>query len=284
MRVSRRGVLAGLGLATAGVAGAGTLVEYDVLPGRPLAHRLLGLDGEAGHVPDAEPGPRATGTLPSDHVDTDPGYVLLYPPGAKPGDPLPTVVLPHGAHSSAARKIDSMGLDRFLAASGRRLALAAVDGGDHSYWHARADGQDAGAMVLEDFFPFLHSLGLDPQALWGWSMGGSGALALSATEAGRQLGGVMAVSPALFPSFDDASPDAFDDRGQYDDVMALIRSPRPWTRVDCGTGDPFYRNDLEVLDGLDVETHYSPGAHDTAYWTRVAGSELAWLADRVDAD
>ena len=51
--------------------------------------------------------------------------------------------------------------------------------------------------------------------------------------------------------------------------------------MDCGTGDPFFHNDQDVLDGLDVETHWSPGAHDTAYWTRVAGSELAWLADRI---
>ena len=284
MRVSRRGVLTGLGLATAGVVGAGTLVEYDVLPGRPLAHELLGLNGPAGHIPQATPGPRATGTLPSDHVDTDPGYVLLYPPGSQVGDPMPAVVLLHGAHSSAAGKIDSMGLDRFLAASGRRLALAAVDGGDHSYWHERSDGQDAGAMVLDDFFPFLQQKGLDPQGLWGWSMGGSGALALGATETGRQLGGVVAVSPALFPSFDDANADAFDDQEQYDDVMKLVRAPRPWTRVDCGTGDPFYRVDQDLLDGLDVEVHYSPGAHDTAYWTRVAAGELAWLADRVDAD
>jgi len=283
MQVSRRGVLAGLGLGAVGVAGAGTLVEYDVLPGRTVAHRLLGLDGEAGHIPDTEPGPRLTGTLPSDHVDTDPGYVLLYPPGTNPGDPLPTVVLLHGAHSSAAAKIDSMGLDRFLAASGRRLALAAVDGGDHSYWHERDDGQDAGAMVLEDFFPFLQTKGLDPQGLWGWSMGGSGALALSTTEAGRQLGGVVAVSPALYSSFDDANTDAFDNQGQYEDVMDRIKAPRPYTRVDCGTGDPFYRTDLDLLDGLDVERHYSPGAHDTGYWTRVAGSELAWLADRVGA-
>lgn len=283
MRVSRRGVLTGLGLGVAGVAGAGALGEYDVLPGRPLAYRLLGLDGEAGHIPDAQPGPRSTGTLTSNHVDTDPEYVLLYPPGARPGDPLPTVVLLHGAHSSAANKVDSMGLDRFLAASGRRLALAAVDGGDHSYWHERADGQDAGAMVLEDFFPFLRGKGLEPHALWGWSMGGSGALALGATDQGRQLSAVVATSPALFPSFDDANADAFDDRSEYDAVIELVRSPRPPTRVDCGTGDPFYRNDLDVLDGLDVEAHYSPGAHDTAYWTRVAGSELAWLADRIGA-
>ncbi len=284
MRVSRRGVLTGLGLGTVGVVGAGTLVEHDVLPGRPLAHRLLGLNGPAGHVPDAEPGPRTTGTLPSDHVDTDPGYVLLYPPGSKPGDPLPTVVLLHGAHSSAAGKIDSMGLDRFLAASGRRLALAAVDGGDHSYWHERSDGQDAGAMVLADFLPFLGDRGLDPQAFWGWSMGGFGALALGATERGREMSGIVAVSPALWSDFADVSPDAFDTRTQYDAGMRLVAGRRPATRVDCGTGDPFYRDDQDVLGGLDVETHWSPGAHDTAYWTRVAGSELAWLADRIGAD
>jgi S-formylglutathione hydrolase FrmB len=271
-------------MATAGVVGAGTLVEHDVLPGRPLAHRLLGLNGPAGHIPDAEPGPRSAGSLSSDHVEIDPGYVLLYPPGTQPGDPLPTVVLLHGAHSSAAEKIDSMGLDRFLAASGRRLALAAVDGGDHSYWHRREDGQDAGAMVLEEFLPFLRSHGLDPQGLWGWSMGGFGALTLGATEQGRRMGGIVAVSPALWPSYGEASPDAFDTRAQYDAGMRLVTSARPWTRVDCGTGDPFYRNDLDVLDGLDVETHYSPGAHEVAYWTRVAGSELAWLADRLDAD
>jgi pimeloyl-ACP methyl ester carboxylesterase len=284
VRVSRRGLLTGAAAGVVGVAGAGTLVERDVLPGRPLAHRLLGLNGAAGHIPDADPGPRSTGTLPSDHVDTDPGYVLLYPPGSRPGDRLPTVVLLHGAHSSAAQKIDSMGLDHFLAASGRRVALAAVDGGDHSYWHERSDGQDAGAMVLEDFLPFLRDRGLDPQGFWGWSMGGFGALALGATEEGRRMNGVVAVSPALWPDYDDVSPDAFDTREQYDAGMRLVASDRPPTRVDCGTGDPFYRDDLDVLDGLDVEVHYSPGAHDTAYWTRVAGSELAWLADRLDAD
>lgn len=261
--------------------GAGALVEYDVLPGRPLAHELLGLNGQPGHVPDVTPGPSRSGTLASDHVETDPGYVLLYPPGSTPGEPLPCVVLLHGAHSSAAGKVASLGLDRFLAASGHRMALAAVDGGDHSYWHERSDGQDAGAMVLHDFMPFLRDRGLDPQAFWGWSMGGFGALALSATETGRRLSGALAVSPALWPDYDEATPGAFDDRAQYDAGMRLVRAPRPWTRVDCGTGDPFYRNDLAVLDGLDVETHWSPGAHDPAYWTRVAPGQLDWLAARL---
>ena len=281
MRVSRRGLLAGTAAGLAAVAGAGALVEEDVLPGRPLMHRLLGLNGPAGHIPRASPGPRDTGTLPSDHVDTDPGYVLLYPPGSRPGDPMPVVVLLHGAHSSAAGKIESMGLDHFLAASRRRLALAAVDGGDHSYWHERSDGQDTGAMVLDDFLPFLRDRGLDPQGFWGWSMGGFGALALGATEQGRQMSGVVATSPALWTSYDDVTPGAFDSREQWEAGMRLVESARPWTRVDCGTGDPFFHNDQDVLDGLDVETHWSPGAHDTAYWTRVAGSELAWLADRI---
>ena len=281
MHVTRRSLVVGTGAAAAGLVGAGALVEHDVLPGRPLAHELLGLNGDPGHIPDVTPGRRVVGTLPSDHVDTDPGFVLCYPPGARPGDRLPAVVLLHGAHSSAVGKVDSMGLDRFLAASGHRMVLAAVDGGDHSYWHERSDGQDTGAMVLDDFIPFLRDHHLEPGAFWGWSMGGFGALALSATPTGRELGGALAVSPALWPSWDEVPSDAFDTREQYDAGMALVRGTRPWTRVDCGTGDPFYRNDLEVLEHLDVETHWSPGAHDTGYWTRVAPGQLDWLAARV---
>ncbi len=52
-----------------------------------------------------------------------------------------------------------LGLDRFLAAGVRAglppLAIASVDGGT-TYWHRRQDGEDAGAMVLEEFVPLLH--------------------------------------------------------------------------------------------------------------------------------
>ena len=119
---------------------------------------------------------------------------------------------------------DELGLDRFLAASGHRMAVAAVDGGVASYWHERADGQDARRMVREEFLPLLAEQGLDADrpGLLGWSMGGLGVLMLGA-ELDRDLP-VLAVSPALWPSYDQVMTDlAFDDEEQYDECMALAR-------------------------------------------------------------
>jgi enterochelin esterase-like enzyme len=268
--------------AIGGVVTGGSLVEHDVLPGRSRAYDLLGLTGEAGVVPDVEPGPRREGVVSSDRVAQDPHYVVSYPPGTTPGDALPVVVALHGAGRTAEAWFDELSVDAFLAASGHRFAVAAVDGGLRSYWHERVDDQDPGAMVREEFLPVLADLGLDaaePPFL-GWSMGGLGALRLSA-EVGTP---VLAVSPALWPSYDQALPEAFDTEEQYDASMALARRALAEdARVDCGTGDPFYRDVREVLDGIDVEQHYERGAHDAAYWTRVLPEQLDWLAERVSA-
>ncbi len=117
-------------------------------------------------------------------------------------------------------------------------------------------------------------------------MGGLGVLMLGAELAadGADVP-VLAVSPALWPAYDQVTTDfAFDNESQYDACMALARAELvAGTRVDCGTGDPFYRDVREVLDGTDVEEHYEPGAHDTAYWTRELPGQLDWLADRLSA-
>lgn len=281
MRVTRRRLLAaGGGIAVAGAAGG--LVEYDVLPGRSRAYDLLGLTGDAGIVPDVDPGPRREGVVVSDRVAEDPHFLVSYPPGSRPGDALPVVVALHGAGRTAEAWFDELSVDVFLAASGHRFAVAAVDGGLRSYWHERSDGQDAGAMVREDFLPVLHDLGLDTAApvLLGWSMGGLGALRL-----GAQIGApVCAVSPALWPAYDQALPEAFDTEDQYDECMALAReSLAAGARVDCGTGDPFYRDVRAVVGEFDAEEHYTAGAHDAAYWTRVLPGQLAWCAERLSA-
>jgi S-formylglutathione hydrolase FrmB len=287
VRVSRRVLLASGGAVV--VAGAGgTLIEYDVLPGRSRAHDLLGLNGEAGVVPDDEPGPRVEGVLRSEYVDDDPAYWISYPPGSEPGDELPVVVALHGAGRTAETWCDTLSLDVYLAASGRRMAMAAVDGGLASYWHQRDDGQDPRRMVREEFLPMLGEQGLDVSTpgLLGWSMGGLGVLMLGAELAadGADVP-VLAVSPALWPAYDQVSTDlAFDDESQYDACMGLARAELvAGTRVDCGTGDPFYRDVREVLDGADVEEHFEPGAHEPAYWTRELPGQLTWLADRLSA-
>ncbi len=286
MHLSRRALLGAGGLLTATGVGGG-LVEHDLLPGRTTAHELLGLNGEAGEIPEVAPGPRAEGVLNSDLVDLRPRYWISYPPGTRPGDRMPVVVALHGAGSTAEGWCDRLGLDAFLAASGHRMAVAAVDGGTSSFWHERSDGQDAGRMLLEEFLPVLAERGLDlgACALLGWSMGGLGALLAGArlAEDGPPPP-VLAVSPALWPAYDQAMPGAFDTEEQYDACMALVdRGLDLDCRVDCGTGDPFYRDVRTVLEGHDVPQHYAAGAHDPAYWTRVLPGQLDWLATRLSA-
>ena len=139
VRVSRRVLLASGG-AVVVVGAGGALVEYDVLPGRSRAYDLLGLNGEAGVVPDVEPGPRVEGVLQSEYVDDDPAYWISYPPGSRPGDGCRSwsrCTVPAAPRRRGATRLS---LDVYLAASGRRMALAAVDGGLTSYWHER-DGR-----------------------------------------------------------------------------------------------------------------------------------------------
>lgn len=267
-------------------AGAGgALVEYDVLPGRSRAHYLLGLTGDPGTIPDVAPGERDEGRLASSFVETDPHWVVSYPPGVSPGEPLAVVVALHGAGRTAEAWCDALGVDRFLAASGHRFAVAAVDGGLRSFWHERSDGQDAGRMVHDEFVPLLADRGLVLAGVLGWSMGGLGGLVLGSrlAETGNQRP-VLAVSPALWPAYDQAMATAYDTQQQYDDTMRQARAQLARdTRVDCGTADPFYRDIRSVLEGIDVEQHYERGAHDAAYWTRELPGQLDWLAARISA-
>jgi S-formylglutathione hydrolase FrmB len=276
-------LVGGAGVVAVGAGGA-ALVEYDVVPGRPALHRLLHLDGPRGHIPDVATGPVVTGRLTSSHVPSEPEFRIAYPPGVDEGARLPVVVVLHYAGSSAERAFRILGLPEFLADSGARMALAAVDGG-RSYWQAHDDG-DWGALVLEDLLPMLADRGLDVDApAWlGWSMGGYGVLRLAASRQrdGLPNGPVVGVSPALWPAYDETTPTAFLDEAAYDDAMALLADqPLPDCRLDCGTGDPFYRNVLDFTDGSAVETHFEAGGHDPGYWTRELPGQLAWLAARV---
>jgi hypothetical protein len=72
------------------------------------------------------------------------------------------------------------------------MALVSVDGGD-TYWHARRDGSDTGAMVREELVPLaLSAAGLSPTSpvtFLGWSMVGFGPSSSRATSAGRGSAG-----------------------------------------------------------------------------------------------
>ena len=178
-RWTRRGFLAAAGVAAVGTAGFA--VAEGVLPGRAFIYTQLGLDGPDGVIPNVEPGRTTSGTFVSQaRGGRRTGWTIALPPGVRPGArSLPVAVVLHGRGNSheSAFSPDYLGLDRFLSAAVEQgappFAMASVDGGE-SYWHARANGDDAEGMVLDEFLPLLADHGLDVSrvAFLGWSMGG----------------------------------------------------------------------------------------------------------------
>lgn len=218
-------------------------------------------------------------------------WSVALPPGRSAARLRPLIVL-HGRggdHRSAFG--DQLGLDRFLAQAVtqgvRPFAIASVDGGDHSYWHRRTSGEDAGAMVLTEFIPVLADHGVDTTrgAFLGWSMGGYGALWL-----GGRLGGpraaVVAESPALCHSAGDTAPGAFDDAEDFDrhtlfggqNQLAGVA-----VRIDCGTGDGFYPAARDYARSLTPPPAggFQAGGHDLDYWRRMAPEQLRFVSQHL---
>ena len=166
------------------------------------------------------------------------------------------------------------------------LVLASVDGGPDSYWHARADGSDAMAMLLDEFVPFVEAnVPPLPRALLGWSMGGYGSLLVASTVPER-FRAVAVASPALWTSAGQTAPGAFDDAGDYarHDVFALTAHlAHTPIRLDCGYRDPFVSADKKFAAALSTppEGEFGRGGHDPGYWRSVAPAQLAFLTSSL---
>jgi predicted esterase len=285
-------LLGGAAAVGVGLVAAGAGVEQGVLPGRPWLQAQLGLNGEDGVVPDVEPGPVEQGSFVSaarGGVET--GWSIIWPPG-QPASSF--VVALHGLGADHwTWTSPAMGMDRYLAAyvadGGTPFAVVAVDGG-RTYWHPRPDGEDASRMVTDELLPLLPDKGLDPSrfGLIGWSMGGYGVLRLGGLLGPERVSAIVASSPALWSDPDDASPEGFEDTAEYeresifDDQADLAGIP---VRVDIGTGDPFYRDVQDYVDGFpddaDVTSSFEPGGHTFGYWRRMLPAQLEFLGERV---
>jgi enterochelin esterase-like enzyme len=236
----------------------------------------------------------ADGRFRSRHMGgAEVGWSIAYPPGQGVGSELPVVVALHGRGATHRTAFDVLHLDAVLdrvvsASQVPPFALAAVDGGDHGYWHRRADGTDAGAMVVEELVPLLRTRGLDTGrlGLYGWSMGGYGALLLAGR--GRLRARAVAVaSPALFSTSGNTPPGAFDNAADYlrNDVYSHPgRLDGVPLRVDCGRSDPFYVATRDFVARLPTRPAgaFGEGGHDPAYWRGVAPDELAFLGAHLD--
>lgn len=295
--VTRRIALGtGIGLAaTAVLAGAGIAVNDDLLPGRSTMYRLLGLDGPDGAVPRITSGLVVSGWLVSAHMGgRRVGYEIAYPPGTKPGAELPVAVVLHGyGDDQRAAFSASMRFDAYLAQvtqTRKPFALASVAGGN-GYWHPRADGTDAGAMVVDDLLPQLVARGLraaptDRIALMGWSMGGYGALRLGGVLGRSRVAAVAVESPALWHTFHQAAKGAFDDAADFARNTVFSRQSTlagVAVRIDCGTGDGFYPDTRDYVAGFSAHPagSFEAGGHNPGFWRRLAPAQLAFVGDAL---
>lgn len=280
-RLTRRRFLTGAGaVVAAGATGAGVLDFSD----HSLLERGLHRIGLASSPDRQFPPSGATersGSLASRYMGGGRvGWTVSHPAGAAP--PTGVIFCLHGYHDNHRFPFDQIHLPDAAALVGLRVAVAAVDGGADGYWHKRADGTDALSMLLSEFVPLVRAtLGVLPQALMGWSMGGYGAL-LAAERAPSRFVGVAPSSPALWLTPGATAPGAFDSPDDFyaNDVFTAINSLRGMTiAVACGTADPFYPATRHLVDDMDFphKTFFGPGFHDVAYWRSVAPDQLRAL-------
>jgi enterochelin esterase-like enzyme len=234
-----------------------------------------------------------SGAFRSRRAGTRVGWSIAYPPGHGDGSRVPVVVTLHGRGGDHRTAFDQLHLD--VALDGLRhdatFAIASVDGGDHSYWHRRADGTDAGAMVADELLPLLQGRGLRTErlGLHGWSMGGYGALLLAGKDH-LPVRAVAVSSPALFTSAGATAAGAFDDAADFTahDVLAHPEwlDAVPAIRIDCGESDPFHDATRSFAGRLGPGTvaRFGPGRHDATYWRRVAPAQLRFLGRRLRTD
>jgi S-formylglutathione hydrolase FrmB len=279
--LTRRQVLLAGGAAV--VVGAGVVVaEADDPRVRRLLHRVGLADSPDHTVPDAHVATQR-GTLDSAHMPHPVSWTIATPASAVDG----VVYCLHGHGNDHREAFRDVHVPDVVAAAGLPLAVAAVDGGSDSYWHARADGSDPMTMLLEEFIPLVEQhLGVSPRrAVLGWSMGGYGAL-LAAERAPDRFAAVVATSPALWTAPGDTPAIAFDGASDYhrNDVFAGIDRLAPLVaRVDCGTDDPFYDAARTFASRL---PHPNPGSfgegfHDAAYWRSIAPAQIATIGSAL---
>lgn len=294
-RVSRRGLLIG-GASVVVLGAAGILgVEENVLPGRSSLYASLGLNGPNGVVPNAAVGPRMTGRFTSDaRLGKEVEWEVSYPPGSQLGDSLPVLIALHGfGGSHASAFAPHLRFDRFLGQAVERghqpFAVASIDGGN-SYWHKRRTGEDAAAMITDEFPAVLANHGLDSSrvGLLGWSMGGYGALHIGGLLGSSGVRAVIAESPALWKSADAAAKGAFDGPADFAANTPFGRQHELdgiATRVDCGIGDGFYPNAQSYVAGFATRPAggFEQGGHNAGYWRRMAPAQFAFAARALAA-
>jgi hypothetical protein len=230
--------------------------------------------GAAPVVPTAPPGEERVEQRTSAARGHPVDFYTAVPAGHGDGRGLPVCIVLHGG-SKTVRDFPALGLGRFLTDAARRGAapfVLAGATGDRLAWQP-AGRDDPQRMVHEEIPAWCTARGFDTTrlAVWGWSMGGYGALLLAQTFPGL-VRCVAAFSPAVAPG------DAVFDR-----VDLLRDTP---VALWCGRDDGLYRNVRALHRALPVAPTaggYSGGGHNFGYWSTVIPAAFDFVAEQLAA-
>jgi S-formylglutathione hydrolase FrmB len=197
-------------------------------------------------------------------------------PAAHPEGRRPLLVFLHGRNGDDRSELDDAFFSALAELGSRAPVVAFPYGGDHSYWHDRADGRWSTYVVREVIPGVVRQFGVDGRrvAIGGISMGGFGAFDIARLHPGRFCA-VAGHSPALWRTGGETAPGAFDDARDFarHDVIASAQAnpdafggARLW--LDAGDKDPFRPGDEALTQALGprVTAHTWPGGHDGDYW------------------
>jgi len=217
-------------------------------------------------------------TVDSRAVGKDLGVNVIVPPRPGPRGRRGLLVYLHGRGGYEGSFNDTV-LRGLPLLQGRGPVVAFPAGGDHGYWHDRAEG-DWDAYVMDEVVPLVvRRFGIDPNrlAIGGISMGGFGAFDIALHDPGRFCA-VGGHSPALWFEGGETASGAFDDAADFkrNDVVGAVQADpeafgdaEVW--IDFGTEDPFRVYDEGFVEavqagGTDLTAHSWPGAHEGDYW------------------
>jgi S-formylglutathione hydrolase FrmB len=231
----------------------------------------------------------ATLTVDSKAVGRQLAVKVVVP--AKARNPAPLLVFLHGRTGNESSELDSSMFAALAKLGARAPIIAFPNGGDHSYWHDRADGK-WGTYVTGEVIPQVeHLFKVDPSrvAIGGISMGGFGAFDLARQNPGRFCA-VGGHSPAIWENGGETAPGAFDDAEDFarNDVVGSARTdPGAIARqpiwLDAGNSDPFLRGDAALVSALqaghaDLTVKHWPGGHTHGYWSSHWNDYLSFYA------
>jgi S-formylglutathione hydrolase FrmB len=225
-------------------------------------------------------------TIKSKLVGQSLEQAVFVPSGDTQGRPL--LVLLHGRSSSPDSMAKKSITNAIRKLGSRAPVVVFANGGNHSYYHDRADGR-WGSYILNEVIPAaVRKYDLDDRriAIGGFSMGGFGALDLARFRRFCAVGGHSA---AMWRTGGETPRGAFDnaeDFEQNDVIEAAAANPhlygdaKVW--IDIGTGDPFRSANEELVRNLSGE-HFRlwRGDHDFSHFERDAPRVMRFYADAL---